>query len=101
MRFVSKSGNVYWRNPEKYKLWRKEYEKRSKIIKVTAIQTAVAKEMITLGDSCEKSINAATRSYLTQLKKDGFSVKHKLTGKVNARKVNYIISQLKIHTCNV
>jgi len=54
-----------------------------------------------LGDSCEKSINAATRSYLTQLKKDGFSVKHKLTGKVNARKVNYIISQLKIHACNI
>ena len=94
MRRISKSGKVYWRNPEKYKHWRKEYEKRLKVVKITAIQTAVAKEMIVLGDSSMKSINAATRSYLKQLKKDGFLVNHKLTETSNARKVNYIISQL-------
>ena len=92
MRFISKSGKVYWKNPEKQKLWRKKTQART--VKITDVQTAVAKEMIILGDSSMKSINAATKSYLKQLRKDGFLIKHKLTENSNARKVNYIISQL-------
>jgi glycine cleavage system protein P-like pyridoxal-binding family len=95
MKFISKSGKTYWRNPEKAKLRRKEYERLKIINRLTVIQTAIAKEMIVLGTCCAKSINDATKSYLTQLKKDGFSIKHKLTERSNARKVNYIISQLK------
>jgi hypothetical protein len=92
MRFISKSGKVYWKNPEKQKLWREKTKART--VKVTDVQAAVAKEMIILGDSSMKSINAATKSYLKQLRKDGFLINHKLTKNSNARKVNYIISQL-------
>ena len=91
MKFISKSGKVYWRNPETRKLWLS----KAKIVKVTDVQTAIAKEMAVLGDCSADSINKATGSFLKQLRKDGFSIKHKLTTKTNARKVNYIIDQIK------
>ena len=56
------------------------------------IQKAVAKECRYLNDASRDTINIITKSYLKQLKKDGFTVMpHKQTVDSNAIRVNFFI----------
>ena len=56
------------------------------------IQKAVAKECRYLNDASRDTINIITKSYLKQLKKDGFTVMpHKQTVASHATRVNFFI----------
>ena len=89
MRFVSKAGKVYWKNPEKQKLW--AAKRKARTVKIRDIQKSVARECSLLGDCSKENINEITRLYLKQLKADGFIVNHKTTEGKNATRVNFYI----------
>ena len=71
----------------------KSYRKNR--IRVTDIRMAVARECLYYNDTSKWRINEITKTYLTQLKKDGFYISQKkLTQNTNATKVNFIIEKL-------
>jgi len=56
------------------------------------IQKAVAKECRYLNDASRDTINIITKSYLNQLKKDGFTVMpHEQAINTNAKRINFFI----------
>ena len=60
-------------------------------IRIGDIQRAVAKECRYLGDTSKDTINIITKSYLNQLKKDGFTVMpHEQTIDTNAKRINFL-----------
>lgn len=61
-------------------------------IRIGAVQKAVAKECRYWGDTSKENIKTITKSYLDQLKMDGFTVMpHKQTLNSNATRVNFFI----------
>jgi hypothetical protein len=89
MKFISKKGKVYWKNPEKQKLW--AAKRKARTINMGDIRKAVARECIVLGDCSKDNINEITRLYIKQLKADGFLIFHKTTTNTNATRVNFFI----------
>ena len=98
MKFISKTGKVYWKNLEKEKIWRAKT--KAKKINIGEIQKAVARECIVLGDCSKENINEITRLYLKQLKADGFLVYHKATVKTNPTRVNFYIENGTLNNAN-
>ena len=98
MKFVTKAGKVYWKNPEKEKIYKART--KAKTIKIGDIQKAVARECIVTGDCSKDTINEITRLYIKQIKADGFLIFHKTTTKTNATRVNFYIENGTLNHIN-
>ena len=73
---------------------------KSKLIKLTDIRIAIAKECLIYEDYSKETITRITKAYLTQIKKDGKDIEHWRkkrvpTVTVNATKVQFEIEKLK------
>ena len=98
MKFISKTGKVYWKNLEKEKVWRAKT--KAKKINIGEIQKAVARECIVTGDCSKDTINEITRLYIKQIKADGFLIFHKTTTKTNPTRVNFYIENGTLNHIN-
>jgi PBP1b-binding outer membrane lipoprotein LpoB len=98
MKFVSKAGKIYWKNPEKQKLW--AAKTRAKKINITDIRKAVARECLFLGETSKNKINNITKMYIDQLKNDGFLIYTKSTRATNATMIQRFIEDGSFNHAN-